>query len=62
MIGTRVGDPCMISSLDFPNDFKSRGTMQMYGGKMTCVPNRLKSGTQDAPTMDERDQVYAAYF
>ena len=50
--GAQPGDLCTVAGPEFLNDFGSPGQMQMYGGKLVCVPD---SPVGDAAKVTRRD-------
>jgi hypothetical protein len=56
------GDFCSVQNAEFPLDFGSPGTMQMYRGRLTCVPDEPRSGSvDDHAKADPRAASYRAY-
>lgn len=53
--GAQAGDICTCRGPEFPDDFGSPGTMQMYQGKLTCVPNQPRGRSTPARPLPRND-------
>ena len=43
-IGAQEGDLCTVRNAEFPDDQGAPGHMRMLNGRLTCVPDRMRSG------------------